>query len=533
MTIREKAVTDRDRKILELTITVQLLKQENQALMQSITYRVATTVNQSVIEPFFPHDTRRRRYYDLGINGVRILIHEGPGSFLRQFKEKFSHKPLPIRKMHIPEINTSAMQKNDEVHTFDTCVSVIIPTKNAGPDFRYTLGKIKTQTGIKRIEIIIVDSGSSDGTVELSKKFGCRVFVVNPDNFNSGEARNFGASKSEGDYVLFTVQDAIPVGRYWVQNLVKAIENNKNIVAVTCRQIPRSDADLFACFWLYYRSSFIFVQSENQIMSGGDSFDSLSCIERMRRASLDNVTCLMRKELFEKYRFRKHESSEDLDLGLRLLKGGHHIAYLFSTGVIHSHNRDATWLFRRSYIDVKTGAGVLGFDSDESYKNTDLPDIIDALLKIYKSLKKTVYLMEESPPITAPGKKIKRVKTDVYCYIVDGNKACEEYGDGPLDDIIGTLSARLGPRTLPHESNPFISMFYNQFARALDEYDKFLSVYTSVEDKQDQFVYSLYKLLALLAGRTLGGYYVFKSAKYEPDDDDIRMLDRILRESVR
>src|SRR5262249_38115309 len=69
-------------------------------------------------------------------------------------------------------------------------------------------------------------------------------------------------------------------------------------------------------------------------------------------SQLSNVTTLVRRSLFEAYRFRT-DYAEDLDLGIRLVRDGHKLGFLHGTRVLHSHNRSAYYFLKRGYVDVR------------------------------------------------------------------------------------------------------------------------------------------------------------------------------------
>jgi glycosyltransferase involved in cell wall biosynthesis len=76
-------------------------------------------------------------------------------------------------------------------------VSIIIPTKNAGPKFMSVLEAIYRNTGYS-FEVIIIDSGSGDGTKEAALKFPVRLIEIPPQSFNHGKARNRAAEQASG-----------------------------------------------------------------------------------------------------------------------------------------------------------------------------------------------------------------------------------------------------------------------------------------------------------------------------------------------
>lgn len=227
----------------------------------------------------------------------------------------------------------------------EVTVSVVIPTKDGGEDFRRVLATIANQKGFRQIEIIVVDSGSTDKTVELADQFGAKVIKILPEEFSHSYARNLGASCASGEYLLFTVQDALPPSDSWLYELFSVIENN-DVVAVSCAEFPWESADLFyrAISWNHY--NFLEVEKQDRIMRYTGSEDHLAL---RKNGQLSDLACLISKEVFTKYKY-KTDYGEDLDLGLRLIKDGYQIAFLGSTRIIHSHNRSAYYYLKRGYV---------------------------------------------------------------------------------------------------------------------------------------------------------------------------------------
>ena len=73
-------------------------------------------------------------------------------------------------------------------------VSVVIPVKNGIDTLASCLDGIFGQTLRDKLEVIIIDSGSTDGTLDLLKKYPVRVYNLPPKEFNHGETRNLGVA---------------------------------------------------------------------------------------------------------------------------------------------------------------------------------------------------------------------------------------------------------------------------------------------------------------------------------------------------
>jgi 2-polyprenyl-3-methyl-5-hydroxy-6-metoxy-1,4-benzoquinol methylase/glycosyltransferase involved in cell wall biosynthesis len=225
-------------------------------------------------------------------------------------------------------------------------VSVVIPTKNGGEDFRRVLATIANQKGFRQIEIIVVDSGSTDKTVDLADQFAAKVIKILPEEFTHSYARNLGARHASGQYLLFTVQDALPPSDSWLHELFSVIKNNQ-VVAVSCAEFPAASADLFyrAISWNHYR--FLEVDNADRLMSKNGADDHISL---RKNGQLSDLACLISRDVFAQYEY-KTDYGEDLDLGLRLIRDGYSLAFLGSTRIIHSHNRPAYYYLKRSYVE--------------------------------------------------------------------------------------------------------------------------------------------------------------------------------------
>ena len=245
-----------------------------------------------------------------------------------------------------PVINNIEVLREEAIPNEDATISVVIPVKNAGEGFRHLLAMVSNQKGFKNIEIIVVDSGSTDRSLEIAEEFRTKIIQILPEEFSHSYVRNLGAECASGDYLLFTVQDALPPSDLWLHELFIVIKGN-DVVAVSCAEYAREDADLFyrANSWNYYR--FLEVDKGDRIMCKPDNENYLTL---RKNGQLSDIACLISRDVFIKYWFRCNYA-EDLDLGIRLIRDGYKLAFLSSTRVIHSHNRPAYYYLKRGYVD--------------------------------------------------------------------------------------------------------------------------------------------------------------------------------------
>lgn len=241
---------------------------------------------------------------------------------------------------------TRSGSKDGSIPIHDSVISVVIPVKNAGNDLKSLLSIIRNQKGFKEIEIIVVDSGSTDGSIKIAIDSGAKIIRILPEEFSHCVSRNIGAKNATGDYVLFTVQDALPSSDSWLHNLFSVFLDNE-VVAISCAEIPRDDADLFYKALSWSHNNFMEVEDQDRIMMKPDIENHLAY---KKNSQLNNIACLISKDVFMKYEFRGNYA-EDLDLGIRLIRDGYKLAMISSTKIIHSHNRPAYYYLKRGYIE--------------------------------------------------------------------------------------------------------------------------------------------------------------------------------------
>ena len=124
------------------------------------------------------------------------------------------------------------MKKNNKL------VSIIIRTKNEERWISSSLDAINQQK-YSNFEIIIVDNFSEDKTLNICKKYKIKK-IYNIKKYIPGKALNIGISKSKGFYIVCISAHCIPCDKYWLTNLVKAIEENNSFAAAYGRQLPMS-----------------------------------------------------------------------------------------------------------------------------------------------------------------------------------------------------------------------------------------------------------------------------------------------------
>lgn len=238
-------------------------------------------------------------------------------------------------------------------------VSVVIPTKNAGPEFRIVLEAIFGQAIPFQFEVIVVDSGSTDETLDICQTFPVFVQTIPPQDFGHGATRNLGCQLARGEYVLFLVQDARPVDSDWMYALVRALEEVPEAAGAYSCHLPRPDADYLSRVIAEYWSR---RHPERMVQTIGDGveFAALSLEEKQERCTFNNVSGMIRRAVWEKHHLPNIPYAEDLAWAHIVMQDGWHIIYEPQSRVFHSHNRSPAYELRRAYVDGLTVPRIFG-----------------------------------------------------------------------------------------------------------------------------------------------------------------------------
>ncbi len=234
-------------------------------------------------------------------------------------------------------------------------ISLVIPTWNGGARFREVLLALASQRLEGGFQLVVVDSGSTDGSADAARAAGALVHAIPQSEFNHGRTRNLGIERSSGELVLLLTQDAVPIGPDYVANLAGAFAGG-NVDGAYARQYPRPDCDPILAErlrqWSASRD-----EPELQVLCPGDAeasrqlFQRLPPIERYLCSAFDNVASAVRRSTWERLPFPERSFGEDVAWAREVLLSGGAIAYEPTATVEHSHRIDLGREFKRLYCD--------------------------------------------------------------------------------------------------------------------------------------------------------------------------------------
>ena len=225
-------------------------------------------------------------------------------------------------------------------------ISVLIPVKDGGSDLVRCLQAIAAQKVDDQVEVVVVDSGSSDGSAKRARELGAAVHEIPASEFVHGATRNLAARLSKGDVLVFTTQDAIPATDHWLARLVAALDGD-GVVGAYGRQLPHEDATPPEQFFLDF------------MYGASPRIQRLRGIEELsfEQTLFSNVNSAIPRSVWEASPFRDDVTmSEDQEWSRRMLLAGHTIVYEPEAAVRHSHAYTLRGAFRRFY-DSGASAG--------------------------------------------------------------------------------------------------------------------------------------------------------------------------------
>jgi rhamnosyltransferase len=230
--------------------------------------------------------------------------------------------------------------------------SIIMRSFNEAWALKETLPALAAQLE-QNWELIVIDSGSSDGSQELIRAARPRHFVqIRPEDYNPSRVLNLGARLAAAETLLFLNADATPQGSNWLSELAAPLQR-ESVAACFGRQIPRPDCRApFACD---YDRCF----GEPRESAAWDHFFSM-------------VSSGLRKDVWEKRGFREDlQYAEDDEYTRWCLSEGYEVVYVPSSVVMHSHNYTPEQCYRRAYGDARA-MGLAGNtrEQDDSWCRT-------------------------------------------------------------------------------------------------------------------------------------------------------------------
>ena len=217
-------------------------------------------------------------------------------------------------------------------------ISVVIRTFNEARYLDELLSAIANQaTPGKSVEVVVVDSGSTDDTRTIANQHGCRVESIRKEDFTFGRSLNVGCQAASGDYLVFISGHCVPTGPQWLSALTEPLAEG-SAEYVYGRQIGR-DTTKF---------------SERQVFA--KYFPAESRIPQ-RGEFANNANSALRRDVWQQYPFDETITGlEDIHLAKRIQAEGLRIGYQADAQVYHIHDESwpqVKWRYEREALALR------------------------------------------------------------------------------------------------------------------------------------------------------------------------------------
>jgi rhamnosyltransferase len=201
--------------------------------------------------------------------------------------------------------------------------SIVIRTYNEERYLNELLMAIfRQKSQVIQHEVVIVDSGSTDATLEIAESHGCRITHIKQSDFTFGRSLNVGCEFAKGDFLVFVSGHCIPANSDWLDNLCKPLVN-KQVDYSYGRQMGRDTTKY----------------SERKHFDKW--FPAYSKVPQ-EGFFCNNANAAVTREVWKKFGFNEELTGlEDMFLAKQLVESGGKIGYISTAPVYHIH--DETW----------------------------------------------------------------------------------------------------------------------------------------------------------------------------------------------
>ena len=208
-----------------------------------------------------------------------------------------------------------------------TKASIIIRCYNEEEHIGRLLAGILQQTD-QDVEIIIVDSGSTDATLAIASRYPVKTISIKKDDFSFGYSLNVGCEAATGDFLVMVSAHVYPVHHDWLEKLLAPFEDER--VGLVYGKQRGNDTSKY---------------SEHQVFAKWFPDQSTG---NQGHPFCNNANAAVRKSLWERFRYDESLTGlEDLAFARQLIGAGYKVAYQAEAEIIHVHDETLKSLFNR------------------------------------------------------------------------------------------------------------------------------------------------------------------------------------------
>lgn len=209
---------------------------------------------------------------------------------------------------------------------FPKC-SVVIRCYNEEQHIGRLLEGVINQT-VRDVEIIVVDSGSTDATLSIAAKYPVKILAIKPEEFSFGRSLNLGCGAATGEFLFIASAHVYPVHKNWLERLLA----------------PFSDPEV-ALAYGNQQGNEITKYSEHRVFSKWFSTKSNS---NQDHPFCNNANAAIRRNLWDQLPYDETLTGlEDIDWAKRAMNLGYRIAYAADAEVVHVHEEPLKCIYNR------------------------------------------------------------------------------------------------------------------------------------------------------------------------------------------
>ena len=229
-------------------------------------------------------------------------------------------------------------------------VSICLPTFNGEADLARLLPALARQEFEGGVELVVVDSSSSDRTRELLAAAGASVEVIPQSEFRHGPTRNRCAARARGEFLVFLSQDVEPVDAHFLARLLESFADPR-VAGAYSRVLPRPGDDPLTA-----RSVLDAPEASEQPcardLDAVGGVENLSGPERAEYLRFNNVASAIRASVFAQIPFPDLAFGEDFAWAARALTAGWRIRFAPRSVVYHAHRYSPAGIYERYRVDA-------------------------------------------------------------------------------------------------------------------------------------------------------------------------------------
>ncbi|SDT22769.1 Glycosyltransferase involved in cell wall bisynthesis [Mucilaginibacter mallensis] len=220
-------------------------------------------------------------------------------------------------------------------------IAIGVRVKNEISAIKSFWESIKKQTYFEHLELLFIDSGSTDGTLEFLKELNCNLYTISPSEFSFGDTCNLVLELTESEYVCFFSGHVILESDKLIETVVNYIKTNPPISGYF-RQVPNYvvGCSIYDKTFLKYR-----YKSYNNV--------PLPILATPQNNSFSNAASLVYRGHWSTVNFEEVGASEDYFWSTKIMQTGGEIYYFHMLNVKHSHNETLNDVYKRVKINAK------------------------------------------------------------------------------------------------------------------------------------------------------------------------------------